>query len=88
MKKGVAGTGLATATVAAANAAESDNQDKSAWEHVKNAYGSYDNWGKETFGTSAEWWYEQFHGHPYDECEGGISPRDVGGALWNILAPI
>ncbi len=52
------------------------------------AYENYDAKGREMFEYSAGWWYEQFHGHPYDECYGGINPKDVGGVLWAIFAPI
>ena len=62
---------------------------KELGKKIGDKYNKYDQWGKDTYRYSANWWFRLFHGgNDYDGCNGFFDPDDVADFLWLLTAPI
>ena len=62
---------------------------KSPWDKMKDAYDNYDQWGKDTYRYSANWWFRLFHGgQDYNGCNGLFDPDDFADLMWLLTSPI
>ena len=62
---------------------------ESLWDKAKNKYDQYDQWGKDTYRYSANWWFRLFHGgQDYNGCNGLFDPDDFADLMWLLTSPI